>query len=136
MIRTGTLILAAVVLTACATGPVSTGPSRLPPPGTVSPQSPGGNNDPAQNQPVSTATNALLLQSRTERDAGDLGRAAATIERALSIAPEDASLWLELAEIRLDQGNRPLAEEMARKALTLTPDGSTVADRARRLLSR
>lgn len=87
--------------------------------------------DPA---PVSNATRALLTQSQAERDAGNLGGAAATIERALSISPDDALLWVELGEIRMQQGDGQLAEEMARKALTLTGQDSALAARARRLI--
>jgi Tfp pilus assembly protein PilF len=83
---------------------------------------------------ISGAAAALLGQSHAQRDAGDLGGAAATVERALTISPDEALLWVELGEIRLDQGNAGLAAEMARKALTLTSDNSAVADRARRLL--
>lgn len=86
--------------------------------------------------PNSAVTNALLVQSQDQRSAGNLGGAAATIERAITISPDDAVLWVELAEIRRDQGDRALAEEMARKALTLTGENSAVAARARRLLGR
>jgi tetratricopeptide (TPR) repeat protein len=81
-------------------------------------------------------TDALLVQSRDQRIAGNLGGAAATIERAITISPDEAVLWLELAEIRRDQGDRALAEEIARKALTLTSENSALAARARRLLGR
>jgi Flp pilus assembly protein TadD len=77
-----------------------------------------------------------LTQSQSEREAGDLGGAAATVERALTISPDEAVLWMELAEIRMAQGDFALAEEMARKALTLTDPNSVVAERARRLIGR
>jgi tetratricopeptide (TPR) repeat protein len=79
---------------------------------------------------------ALLDLSRDQRAAGDLGGAAATIERALTISPDEAVLWVELAEIRMDQGDTALAEEMARKALSLTNESTATAARARRLLRR
>ena len=79
---------------------------------------------------------ALLDFSRDQRASGDLGGAAATIERALTISPDEAMLWVELAEIRMDQGDSALAEEMARKALTLTGENSATAARARRILRR
>lgn len=85
---------------------------------------------------TSGATLALLARSREQRFAGDLAAAAATVERALGIAPDDPLLWVELAEIRMDQGNPGLAEEMARKALTLTADNSPLATRARLLITR
>jgi Tfp pilus assembly protein PilF len=78
----------------------------------------------------------LLIQSQTARDAGDLSGAAETVERALTIAPDEALLWVELAEIRMAQGDGVLAQEMARKALTLTMANSPVAVRARRLIVR
>jgi len=87
-------------------------------------------------QPLTGASAALLDQSRDQREDGNLGGAAATIERALTIEPDAAALWMELAEIRRDQGDFQLAEEMARKALTLTPADSLLAERARRLLGR
>jgi tetratricopeptide (TPR) repeat protein len=90
----------------------------------------------AQASPRSGATAALLTASRNERGDGDLASAAATIERALSIAPDDALLWIELGEIRLEQGNRAAAEEMGRKALTLTGSNDALEARARRLIGR
>jgi Tfp pilus assembly protein PilF len=131
------VVVLALALSACATGVY--GPSGRPA-GTGSGSQPGGAGRgaglPEQSRPGASATAALVAQSRSERDAGDLGNAAATIERALTIAPEDATLWMELAEIRFEQGELPLAEEMARKALTLTTADSTVAERARRLIGR
>jgi Tetratricopeptide repeat len=85
---------------------------------------------------TANATAALLAQSRNARAAGNLDSAAATVERALAIAPDDALLWIELAEIRMDQGDTRNAEEMARKALTLTGNDAALAARARRLLGR
>jgi Flp pilus assembly protein TadD len=84
----------------------------------------------------SSAAIALLAESRADRDSGDLSGAAATIERALSIAPDDALLWIELAEIRIAQGDRAQGEEMARKALTLTGGDPALEARARRLIAR
>jgi cytochrome c-type biogenesis protein CcmH/NrfG len=82
------------------------------------------------------ATAALLEQSRSERGAGELDRAAATLERGLSLSPDDPALWVELAEIRLAQGNAALAQETARKALTLTGNDYALEARARRLIGR
>lgn len=119
------------LLTACA---VTTQPASRP----TQTQTPGSSTGAGTDtQPsVGSATTALLQQSRTERADGDLSRAAATIERALSIAPDDAILWVELAEIRMDQGDGVLAVEMARKALTLTPANSPAAARAERIIRR
>lgn len=87
-----------------------------------------------QTPPPSAAATALLAQSRAQRDRGDLYAAQATVERALQIAPDDPQLWVELGELRRDQGDAAAAAEMARKALTLTSSDSPVARRARQLL--
>ena len=92
--------------------------------------------DPPEPSRAAGAAAALLEQSRNERSAGDLDRAAATLERGLSLSPDDPALWVELAEIRLAQGNAALAQETARKALTLTGDDYALESRARRLIGR
>lgn len=131
-------------VTGCTMAPVATtGPrppaASVPQPGSAASDRNGvgeGAVIPENAAPGSTAARALLLQSQTERDEGDLGGAAATVERALTIAPDEALLWVELAEIRMAQGDGVLAQEMARKALTLTTPDSAVAVRARRLIVR
>lgn len=82
------------------------------------------------------ATIALLDLSRSDRDAGNLADAAATIERGLTIDPNSALLWIELAEIRAEQGARDLARTLASKALTLAGSDRSIRQRADRLLSR
>ena len=57
-----------------------------------------------------------------------------TIERALRIAPSDASLWVELGEIELASGDPAQAATLARKALTLATDDSAVIADAQKLL--
>jgi Tfp pilus assembly protein PilF len=82
------------------------------------------------------ASVALLERSREERAAGRYDAAAATVERALRIDPDDPALWLELAEINLAQGDGEQANSMARKALTLAGDDRAIAARAERLVRR
>ena len=86
----------------------------------------------AENQ----AAAALLGQSRTHSAAGDFGSAAVTVERALAIDPNNPVLWLELADIRWNQGDRDQADVLARKALTLAGSDRSIIDHAERLLSR
>jgi Flp pilus assembly protein TadD len=76
----------------------------------------------------------LLEQSRAQRAAGNNTQAAASIERALRIDPNNATLWVELGEIHLAAGNRSQAASMARKALTLTSGDAGLESRAERLL--
>jgi tetratricopeptide (TPR) repeat protein len=92
--------------------------------------------EPPEPSRAAGAAAALLEQSRGERSAGELDRAAATLERGLALSPDDPALWVELAEVRLAQGNAALAQETARKALTLTGDDYALESRARRLIGR
>jgi len=59
-----------------------------------------------------------LLESASQFESkGDLGRAAASVERGLRIAPKDAHLWLRLARIRLQQDRPQQAETLAKKSI-------------------
>jgi tetratricopeptide (TPR) repeat protein len=137
MTRIAPVLALTLALSACATGPVYGPDARAAAePGAASAAGGESARLPGRAGPGASATTALVAQSRAERDTGDLGSAAATIERALTIAPEDAALWMELAEIRMEQGDWEQAEEMARKALTLTAESSDIGARARRLLAQ
>jgi hypothetical protein len=92
--------------------------------------------EPPEPSRAAGAAAALLTQSQAERNTGEFDRAAATLERALSLSPDDPALWVELAEVRLAQGNPALAPETARKALTVTGNDFALESRARRLISR
>ena len=100
-------------------GAGSPAPPESPPPSVAAPARP-----PSE---TSGATQALLAQSRAARTAGNYAQANATIERALRIAPSDASLWVELGEIELATGNAGQAATLARKALTLAAPNDSVA---------
>lgn len=80
------------------------------------------------------ASNVLLERSRTARQAGSYDAAAASIERALRIAPNDPALWLELAEIRLASGDAQQASIVARKAASLAGGDREISARAARLI--
>jgi hypothetical protein len=82
------------------------------------------------------ASTVLLERGRNERAAGSHAEAAASIERALRIDPNNPLLWIELGEIKLAQGDREQAEMMARKALTLAGSDRSITARAERLVSR
>ena len=68
------------------------------------------------------AVNALLAQADGARRAGNLDSAIASAERALRIAPSDPAVYYELAVLRLRQGDRARAEQLARKGLSYQPD--------------
>jgi tetratricopeptide (TPR) repeat protein len=141
---TGIIAAAALALGGCAATPFGpSGPAPLPPPqrsgesadGAASPSS----RDPAPGgvgRQTNQAAAALLTESRAASAAGDHAAAAVTLERALAIDPNDALLWIELAEVRWRQGDREQAESLARKALTIAGDDGLVIDRAERLIGR
>lgn len=68
------------------------------------------------------AVEGLLDSARRQSAAGDQAAAAATLERALRIAPKDPLLWQRLATVRLAQGRWDLAEQMAAKSNSLAGD--------------
>lgn len=122
-----------------ASSPASRAPSE-PAPGVPAPATPEPGQPPAPSPPsrpqsdAHAASQALLEQSRAQRAAGNNTQAAASIERALRIDPNNAALWVELGEIHLAAGNRSQAASMARKALTLTAGDAALESRAERLL--
>lgn len=64
----------------------------------------------------SPAARALLKQANAEATDGKLADAAATIERALRIEPDNPDLWLKLSDLNKRQGNAQQAASMASKA--------------------
>lgn len=62
---------------------------------------------------------ALLDQARTQAGKGQGEEAAATLERALRIEPQNAWVWHRLAVLRLQQGRWDQAMDLATKSMTL-----------------
>jgi len=73
---------------------------------------------PQAQRPVSAngAVLALVDSAHTDMDAGQTDNAAAKIERALRIEPQNPMLWQELARLRLQQGQYQQAEGLAARA--------------------
>ncbi len=69
-----------------------------------------------QQQPVILA---LLDDSRQQQQQGQLSKAAATIERAIRLEPNNAILWSRLAQIRLVEKNWQQAYVLANKSNSL-----------------
>lgn len=72
--------------------------------------------DPAAANPAVTG---LLGRAQEQLDAGQVDAAAATVERALRIAPENVAVYQALARIRLEQNDTWQAESLALKANSL-----------------
>jgi tetratricopeptide (TPR) repeat protein len=68
------------------------------------------------------AVAALLERAARELEHHHLDAAAATLERALRLAPRNPELWQQLAEVRLLQGELQQAEAMAVKSNQLAKD--------------
>lgn len=87
------------------------GPQATPPPGA-----------PPQTRPAPTAgpaVIALLSQARSQAAKGEGEQAAATLERALRIEPQNAWVWHRLAVLRLEQRHWDQAVDLATKSITL-----------------
>jgi Flp pilus assembly protein TadD len=125
------LLVGSAGLASCALHgpPVSApgGPGPAAPAGSAQP-APATAEQPASGRPGSAAprqfhlgpaSSALVAQAHTQAGSGDFPQAAATLERALRIEPDNPLLWIELGRVRLGEQNPAQADAMARKALTL-----------------
>ena len=66
---------------------------------------------------------------------GDFGLAAATIERAMRIEPENPLLWIELGRLRYTAGDYSQADSMGHKALALAAGDPRTQASAWRLIA-
>ena len=62
---------------------------------------------------------ALLSQAKQQEKSGNPEKAAAVLERALRIEPNNPQLWYRLALLRLQQGKLDLAKSLAAKSSAL-----------------
>ena len=131
---------AALLLSACAVspdGPVWPYPeppqgggdwgSQAPQPGPQQPDQPDTPQSPQEPASESISHHptvlALVDQAADERSAGDLDRAAGTLERAIRIVNDDPLPWLRLAELRYEQGNLIQSENLARRSISYAQPG-------------
>lgn len=126
----------ALALGACATAPYESAvPVRPSAPG-AAPAEAGVSQSPASPNPASpapvpepvpaprshrlgAATSALVTQARSASAQGDFDAAAATLERALRIEPDNPLVWIEMGRMRLASGDAAQAQYMGRRALAL-----------------
>jgi tetratricopeptide (TPR) repeat protein len=69
---------------------------------------------------LSPASRALVGQAQTQLAAKNFAVAASSLERALRIEPDNALLWIELGKVRQAEGNYVQAENMGRKAVSMS----------------
>lgn len=72
------------------------------------------------------AAASLATQAEKQRESGDYVAAAATLERAIRIQPQEAYLWNRLARVRLDQKNYAQAGSLAQKSNALSKDQNQI----------
>lgn len=97
--------------------PIETQPGS--PPTTV--EEPQPLPEPVSREPVlGPASRALVSQAQQQVAAKNYAVAAGSIERALRIEPSNPLLWIELAKVRQAEGNYVQAENMARKAISMS----------------
>jgi len=74
---------------------------------------------PTRSFTLNAASTALVAQAHAQLASRNFINAASTIERALRIEPNNPLLWLEYAQVRLNEQSFFQAESLARKALML-----------------
>lgn len=78
---------------------------------------------------LSVASSSLVAAAQAQVKAKNYPAAAASIERALRIEPGNPLLWIELGKVRYAEGNHVQAENMGRRAASLSkaPQASSTA---------
>ena len=103
------VFISAATLSACATLPDSQAPDAAPPAASEN-----------------NAVVALVQNARSNVSAGELGSAAANLERALRIEPRNPALWHELARVNLHQGKPLQAAQFAGKSNTFAGENAVL----------
>ena len=110
--------------------PVTNKPAIVAPPTQVAPV--------AQTPPPATtsgnAVKVLLDDARKAVSENRLDKAASSLERAVRLEPRNASIWYDLAQIRLHQKNYAAAEQMANKSISFTKNEDLIK-RNRQIIS-
>jgi len=120
-----------------SSSPQQQGPGTAQPPPPAAPQPPPtAPSRPAPKQyRLGAASSALVAQAHKQVTGGDFGLAAATIERALRIEPDNPLLWIELGRVRYTAGDYGPADGMGRKALAFAAGDPQAQASAWRLIA-
>lgn len=84
---------------------------------------------------LGAAASALVAQSHQQASGGNYQAATETLERALRIEPENPLLWVEMGQVRMQEGNAPQANGFGHKALSLATGDPQAEARAWRLIA-
>jgi predicted Zn-dependent protease len=143
------VLLASAALTACAVPspyekpapPPEQQPPETPPetrPGEPPSTTPEPTTTPApvvREPTLGAASRALVTQAQTQMATKNYIVAASSIERALRIEPDNPLLWIELGKVRFAEGNYVQAENMARKAVSMSVNAPRAQSSAWRLIA-
>ena len=105
-------------------------PLEQPPPAEPSPSPPA-----SRSYRLGAAAQSLVTQAHAQIGRGELPGASTTLDRALRIEPQNPLLWIELARLRLSEGDPRQAEGCGRKALALGAADPVVRQQAGRILA-
>lgn len=84
---------------------------------------------------LGAASRALVSQAQTQLATRNFAVAASSIERALRIEPDNPLLWIELGKVRQAEGNYVQAENMGRKAVSMSVNAPRAQSAAWRLIA-
>lgn len=112
------LLIVAVFLAGCATGPSPDLPAEPPP------------------RSESVAVAGLMEGARNDVAAGRLANAAASLERALRIEPRNPRLWQELAKVRLKQGQYAQVESLTARSNSWAGSDNALREENQRLVEQ
>lgn len=141
------LLVASALLAACAVPSPYEKPAPPeqpePPPAETQPGEPPSTVEQPQPLPapvvrepaLGPASRALVSQAQTQMATKNYAVAASSIERALRIEPDNPLLWIELGKVRLAEGNYVQAENMARKAVSMSVHAPRAQSSAWRLIA-
>ncbi len=87
------------------------------------------------NSQQTSAVQTLLNDAQKAVAAGQLDKAASALERAVRLEPRNASIWHDLAQIRLHQRNYTQAEALAQKSIGLAGSNSGLVKRNWRVIA-
>lgn len=141
-----------ILLAACATppyGPAPKAPAPTPPetsgrgvevqpavpPEAPAPVEPLPPTTPSREYRLSAASKAMVDRAQSQIKGGNFALAASSIERALSIEPNNPLLWIEYGKVRMAENNYAQAGSMAQKALATATGDPKAQATAWRLLA-
>jgi Tfp pilus assembly protein PilF len=96
---------------------------------------PGEQHTPPRHWHMNPATTALVEKARGEASGGNFVAAYATLERAQHIDPQNPLVWVQMGQVKLQEGNAVQAFSLGKKALNLASGDPTSQGMAWRLIA-